>query len=498
MSTPSNNDQPTPENATNDLGWPDQQQPQRISGPPPFLPDSPTSITNPVQGPPQPQWGGGAHSAPTPPPAPPAVGQGPAPTPRDDDRLFQGNNFATRETPRPRPEQHDEHTSVISAADMAKYRAQAQTPNSTSGGGFFTDTAAPEESGSPAGGWQAGNISPQAQPLLNPTSPADAGLSFQSPGVAFGVEDQVAAVRRPVGKGWRKAVAAMTFGLITPGPSSKEEKEAELERLIMSPLLGVFKVAVISDKGGVGKTTTAVAMGSAIARKRGDRVIAVDAKIALGSTARRFRENGGPEANVQGLANLRDASHYAAVRVHTVQNDDRLEVLGSQNDPRSTYKLTPQDYTAVMAKLGMHYNVVLLDCGDGVSSPLFTTLMNDVDCVVVVASQDVDSLNGAWSTLEWLHAHGFGKKLASTIVALNDTDSAKATVDLDDVEQKFRERGLNVVRIPYDPHLATGSTIEFSGLKKKTQKQFMALAGAVAQHYPTRQPQHRSDSQGGF
>ena len=91
-----------------------------------------------------------------------------------------------------------------------------------------------------------------------------------------------------------------------------------------------------------------VAAGSAIARERGDRVIAVDVNTDLGDLSARFNENGGSQANIEALSSLRHAGSYSNVRVYTVQNDDRLEMLGSQNDPRSSYTLNGEDYGATM------------------------------------------------------------------------------------------------------------------------------------------------------
>lgn len=43
------------------------------------------------------------------------------------------------------------------------------------------------------------------------------------------------------------------------------------------PLQGCYKIALLSLKGGVGKTTVTATLGATFASIRGDRVIAVDA-----------------------------------------------------------------------------------------------------------------------------------------------------------------------------------------------------------------------------
>ena len=118
-----------------------------------------------------------------------------------------------------------------------------------------------------------------------------------------------------------------------------------------------------------------------------------------------------------------------------------------------------------------------------------------------VASEDAPGLNGAWATLTWLHAHGFSRLLPRTVVAINATFEGKPLVDIDEAERGIREEieGVSVVRVPYDVHLAEGGDISFAELKPRTRKALMDLAGAVAQHYPARQPhRHRTDETGRF
>lgn len=332
----------------------------------------------------------------------------------------------------------------------------------------------------------------------------DVGSPFAPGGAYTGSSERpeqvVTSRRRASGTGWRKVLSQMTFGLFTPGPSAKQEQAEDLIRRIRSSLLDVYVVAFVNAKGGVGKTTITVAAGNAIARERGDRVIAVDVDTDLGNLSSRFYEHGGPKANIEALSSLQNAGSYSNVRVFTVQNDDRLEMLASQNDPSSSYTLNSQDFESALNILKIHYNVVLLDCGTSITSPLFAAIAKHVDSLVVVASQDPPGVNGAWSTLHWLHAHGFARLLPRTVVALNATSKGRPLVDIQDIEARLREQQISdVIRVPYDLHLADGGGIDFGTLKKSTRQALMTLAGAVAQHYPARQVRrHRSEDTGRY
>lgn len=303
----------------------------------------------------------------------------------------------------------------------------------------------------------------------------------------------VARRRPPAGDGWRKAVTKMTFGRVNPEPSAKREQTDELIQRICAPLADVHKLAFVSAKGGVGKTTMTVLVGNAVARLRGDRVMAVDVDADLGDLSARFSERGGPQTNIEHFVSSQHTKRYADVRVHTVMNKDRLEMLGAQNDPRSTYKFGPEDYGAAMQILETHCNVILLDCGTPVNGPLFSNILNDVTGLVVVASEDVRGVEGALVTLDWLGAHGFGRLLQHTVVVLNAIQKTRSLVDCGAAENQFRKRVPDFFRIPYDPHLATGLAVDFSSLKRRTRNAVLDLAGGLAQHYPASRVRPRGE-----
>lgn len=339
--------------------------------------------------------------------------------------------------------------------------------------------------------WQAAPA--PSQPMPQPAGPTGNEQSLFGPDAAFGDvrQDTIEPPAKPVAqKGWRKTVRLMSGGLVKPGPGPKEESAAQRLDKIRSPLNGVHKVAVLSVKGGVGKTTTTVGVGSAIARTRGDRVIATDLDADLGDLSDRFHDAGGPTANIQHLAQRVNVESYADVRAHTVQNVDRLEALSSQNDPNSDYVLSGKDYQAAMRILERHYNVILCDCGTSVTTPLFSTVASDVGGLVIVAAQNMTGVRGARNTLAWLQAHGFGQLLTRTVVVLNAPYPGSPLVDLDVYGRYFRERGTQVVNVPYDPHLAEGAAIEFASLKKATSEAFLEVAGHIADHYPLRHTSH--------
>ncbi|MGV7297670.1 nucleotide-binding protein, partial [Mycobacterium kansasii] len=57
---------------------------------------------------------------------------------------------------------------------------------------------------------------------------------------------------------------------------------------IRQPITGDYKIGVVSLKGGVGKTTTTVTLGSVFAHlRKGDRVVALDGNPDFGNLSSR-------------------------------------------------------------------------------------------------------------------------------------------------------------------------------------------------------------------
>ncbi|MDO2394808.1 AAA family ATPase [Mycobacterium avium subsp. hominissuis] len=451
------------------------------------------------------------------PQAPPAAQQPPPPAgqqtppqhsaaqPRHQQPSYRPSQAGPPPAPNPRFQRREgapditEQTTILSRQQMDAAREQATHDPGV--GDFFGPPSGPNST-VPNDAWppeplEQGSAAP-AQPFADAFGGAGepfggAGYVSDESSEAFGPSQRSTPVT-----GWRKAVSVMTFGLVKPGPSAKQLRAEEEIRAITASLLDVFVVAFVNSKGGVGKTTMAVSAGNAIARERGDRVIVVDVDTDLGNLSARFEENGGPKANIEALAALPSAGSYQNVRVFTVQNSDRLEMLSSQNDPRSNYRLNIQDFESAMKILRAHYNVILLDCGTSITSNLFPAIAKQVNCLVVVSSNDAPGLNGAWRTLGWLEAHGFSNLLPRTVIALNANSGDKPAVDMKEAEARFREKVEEVVTVPYDAHLHEGGFISFDRMTKRTRKAVTGLAASIARYYPTRQPRQRPEELGRY
>src|SRR5262249_35261985 len=149
-----------------------------------------------------------------------------------------------------------------------------------------------------------------------------------------------------------------------PQSAAERRRKDLIARARTATAGGHHRVAVLSLKGGVGKTTTTVGLGATLASLRGDRIIAVDANPDRGTLSDKFRLD--TAATVRDLLNEEDQIHrYADVRAYTTQAASGLEVLASDRDPTVSVAFSAQDYEDVARILEHYYSVCVTDCGTG-------------------------------------------------------------------------------------------------------------------------------------
>ena len=289
--------------------------------------------------------------------------------------------------------------------------------------------------------------------------------------------------QRPVPvSGWRRAVHLGTGGLVNPGESMADTARRELIARINQPLHGCYKIAMLSLKGGVGKTTTTTALGSTFSSLRGDRVVAVDANPDRGTLAEKVP----PETTATVRHLLRDAARirrYSDVRAYTSQGPSRLEILASEQDPAVSEAFSEADYRRTVTLLEHFYNIVLTDCGTGLMHSAMRGVLDVADSLLVVSSASIDGARSASATLDWLEAHGYRDLVSRSVTVINYVRPSSGHVDLDRIAEHFAGRCRAVRRLPFDPHLEQGAEIDLDRLAGRTRSAMLELAAAVADDF---------------
>jgi MinD-like ATPase involved in chromosome partitioning or flagellar assembly len=337
---------------------------------------------------------------------------------------------------------------------------------------------------------------PAAPPPAGPRTPPRGTARWTDPGAVAAQEAQqarssraarpdlatarvLAPTRRPPQSGWRRLVYLLSGRLINPGESPADVRRRELTARVNRPLLGCYKIAILSLKGGVGKTTVTATLGATFASLRGDRVVAVDANPDRGTLSQKIPLE--TSATVRNL--LRDAQRvrrYSDVRAYTSQGPSRLEVLASEQDPAVSEAFSEDDYRRTVTLLEHFYNIVLTDCGTGLMHSAMYGVLGLADQLIIVSSGSIDGARSASATMDWLDAHGHGDLVKNSVAVINCVHRSAGGVDLAKVAEHFAARCRTVARIPFDAHLEEGAEADLDRLEPATRLALLELAAEVA------------------
>lgn len=285
---------------------------------------------------------------------------------------------------------------------------------------------------------------------------------------------------------------AATFGVVNPGPSRTDRRQAAMEAMVAAPLRGHYKIGVLG-KGGVGKTTVAASVGSVLAElRRGDRVVAVDADTAFGRLGSRIDPRA--DGSYLELARNKNLQSFAEVLTRMGSNSAGLFVLAGESGSRRGI-LDPAIYREATMRLDRHFTISIVDCGSTMDAPVTQEALRDMDALIVVSSPWPDGASAAAQTMEWLAHHGKTGLMQRSVVVLNDSDGHSDKRTRGTLAQQFRSRGQAVVEVPFDPGLRPGGVINSTGeMSADTRAAFVEVAAVLAQFFATlshRGPDHR-------
>ncbi|MCI0384864.1 AAA family ATPase, partial [Streptomyces sp. CNQ085] len=377
--------------------------------------------------------------------------------------------------------------------------AAPSAPPPQSGYGFPQPPAAPE----------AGPSQP-----LPPTQPPAPGPQPQDPRAGSAWPDpRQQPPSRPGALGYTASVELSSERLLNqkkkPRPQSgrggsrfrigARREEAERQRkldLIRTPVLSCYRIAVISLKGGVGKTTTTTALGATLASERQDKVIAIDANPDAGTLGRRVRRETG--ATIRDLVTaIPYLNSYMDIRRFTSQAPSGLEILANDVDPAISTTFNDEDYRRVIGVLGQQYPIILTDSGTGLLYSAMRGVLDLADQLIVISTPSVDGASSASTTLDWLSAHGYGDLVQRGITVISGVRETGKMIKVDDIVAHFRTRCRDVVVVPFDEHLAAGAELDLDMMRPRTREAYFNLAALIAEDFSRHQQEQGLWSPGG-
>ena len=248
--------------------------------------------------------------------------------------------------------------------------------------------------------------------------------------------------------------------------SRSEQDEAELERKLMDHprVTRANLIAVMSPTGGVGKTTCTFVLANLFATHPKLRTVAVDANPEFGTLERLAPDGRRPVKGLGELLDDADRIHTAAqLGPYVTRLPTGLHLIAARHDPGYATRLGPHRYGELVAMLASFYEVIVLDLGPGVISPLATFAAQRADQIVLVTTPE----RVAAATIVDALGH-FPRPDRITVVA-NRSSSAHAWLR-------------TAIAIPDDERLATmlaSRTYTLGGLEPRTRQAIKRLGRAV-------------------
>lgn len=290
---------------------------------------------------------------------------------------------------------------------------------------------------------------------------------------------------KPKAKSSRPAAGGSRFKI--GGKKEEAERQRKLE-LIRTPVLSCYRIAVISLKGGVGKTTTTTALGSTLATERQDKILAIDANPDAGTLGRRVRRETGATIRdlVQAIPYL---NSYMDIRRFTSQAASGLEIIANDVDPAVSTTFNDEDYRRAIDVLGKQYPIILTDSGTGLLYSAMRGVLDLADQLIIISTPSVDGASSASTTLDWLSAHGYADLVSRSITVISGVRETGKMIKVDDIVSHFETRCRGVVVIPFDEHLAAGAEVDLDMMRPKVREAYFNLSAMVAEDFVRAQQQ---------
>ncbi len=260
-----------------------------------------------------------------------------------------------------------------------------------------------------------------------------------------------------------------------------EEEEAALDQLIAerTTLSRPNTIAVSSPKGGVGKTTCTFLVGSLLAGGAKLRCVAVDANpVDVGTLATLAPE---PSRARQSLADVlaRIDEIEAASDLEPMVSplSAGLDLLAAPPHGELMPAITPERHVRLIELLSRFYDVILLDVGASIVSPVAQFVLEEADQNMVVSTPDVVSASTVLGALRYLP----GPRLS---LVLNRAPRLPSPVERQEIEHELRlQRVHRHATVPDDERLRAmleSGTYDLSALAPETRVSIKQLGLAAA------------------
>jgi MinD-like ATPase involved in chromosome partitioning or flagellar assembly len=203
-------------------------------------------------------------------------------------------------------------------------------------------------------------------------------------------------------------------------------------------------IAVVSPKGGVGKTTLTALLGTLFAFERRDRCVAIDTNPDYGSLGRTLTP--GHDIFVDDVLDLLEQPDLTATQLDASlgRASDGLMVLPSPTDPARMARLDRDAYITVISRLQHMAGLLILDCGTGLQEPAAQAAIMAADQLLLVTDAEPSTASLVAEAAELLEHAG-----PPLVLVVNKHPGSSARLDLASLEAQV-PRALGMLTVELD------------------------------------------------
>lgn len=236
-------------------------------------------------------------------------------------------------------------------------------------------------------------------------------------------------------------------------PLASAELQQLLDRLFRRPAgdhreLGRV-ISIVSNKGGVGKSTLSVNLACGLAKRVPDRVLLVDVSLHLGSCA--------PMLDLEAPTTLASAAREHSrldetlIRQLSVRHESGLHVLAAPIDAVEAAEIDDESLARVLTLARRTYDYVIVDTFPMLDG-LIMSILDLSDRAYVIVQNAVPNVHGAAHFLPVLEHIGFPRERVR-VVLNNNFQKCVGTLKTSDVAARLNREVHHV--IPYQKKLIT-------------------------------------------
>jgi putative peptide zinc metalloprotease protein len=274
------------------------------------------------------------------------------------------------------------------------------------------------------------------------------------------------------------------FRRVTTSAGEREEQKLD-DEITAARVTRCNRIAVVSPKGGVGKTTCTFLAGNLLASHPRLRVLAMDANRDFGTLASLAPDAYRVDRSLADLlASVDRITSATALMPYVSRIPTGLHVMAAPARPEVMAELTPELYAELLDFVGAYYDVILLDLGTGIIDPLAQFGLERADQALVITTPEFVTAEKVLGALRYLRGDDPVSPAHERRLTVVLNGATNHSGGLEEIGSAFRDAGVSDhVTIPYDERLRVmldSATYDIGALSRRTRMAIKGMGSTVA------------------